>query len=246
MRRNIVLGNWKLHGTQASVTALLRALTSSWVGVHQAEVVVCPAFVHMGLATTELAYSNIALGAQDISAFEEGAYTGEISGEMLHDIGCQYTLVGHSERRKYHQESDELVAKKFEAALKSHLLPVLCIGESDQDYQAGRTFDVVGAQLDAVASRCGRQSLARAIVGYEPGWAIGTGNVATPEHAQQVHHFIRSQIGDVGMHTRIVYGGSVTAINAAGLFAQPDIDGALVGGASLKPNDFLQICRAAE
>lgn len=246
MRRNIVIGNWKLHGTHAFVSELLRTLINGWVGVHRAEVVVCPAFVHLGQAYTELVHSNIALGGQDVSAFEEGAYTGDVSAEMLHDVGCHYALVGHSERRRYHQESNELIAKKFEAAQKAHLLPILCVGETEQERTAGRTFDVVAEQLDAVISRCGLPSLARAIIGYEPVWAIGTGKVATPELAQEVHQFIRGRLGEVGEHTRIIYGGSVSAESAPKLFAQSDIDGALVGGASLKANDFLQICRAAE
>lgn len=246
MRRNIVIGNWKLHGTQAFVSELLREFVAGWVGVHQAEVVVCPALVHLSQAYTELAHSNIAVGAQDVSAFEEGAYTGEVSGEMLHDIGCQYALVGHSERRRHHQESNELVAKKFDAALKAHLLPVMCIGETEQERNEGKTFEVLTAQLNAVLDHCDSSVWARAIIGYEPVWAIGTGKVATPEIAQEVHAFIRTLLGDVGAQTRIIYGGSVTADNAAGLFAMPDIDGALVGGASLKAPNFLQICRAAE
>lgn len=246
MRRNIVIGNWKLHGSQAFTSELLGSLAKGWMGVHQAEVVVCPTFVHLGQAYAELAHSNIAVGGQDVSAYEEGAYTGEVSGEMLHDIGCQYALVGHSERRRYHQESNELVAKKFEAAQKAHIFPVLCVGETEQERAAGDTFNVVGAQIDAVTSRCGSGAWARAIVGYEPVWAIGTGNIATPELAQEVHNFIRVRLGEAGVQTRIVYGGSVNADSAPGLFAQPDIDGALVGGASLKANEFLQICRAAE
>lgn len=246
MRRNIVIGNWKLHGTQSFVTELLTPLVKGWQGVHQAEVVVCPTYVHLSQAYTELAHSNIAVGAQDVSSFEEGAYTGEVSGEMLHDIGCQYTLVGHSERRRYQQESNELLAKKFEAALKAHLLPIFCIGETEQEHASGHIYDVLAEQMDAVLTRCDNSVWARAIIGYEPVWAIGTGNVATPENVQEIHAFIRSRLGDVGAQTRIVYGGSVNASNAAGLFAMPDIDGALVGGAALKADDFLEICRAAE
>ncbi len=246
MRRNIVIGNWKLHGTQAMVGELLQSLVKGWVGVHQAEVVVCPTHVHLGQAFTELAHSNILVGAQDVSAYEEGAYTGEVSGEMLHDIGCQYTLVGHSERRRYQKESNELCAKKFEAALKAHMLPVFCIGETEQQRADGRTFEVLDAQLDAVLNRPDNSVWARAVIAYEPVWAIGTGKVATPEIAQEVHARIRSRLGDMGAQTRIVYGGSVSPDNAEGLFAMPDIDGALVGGASLKADKFLQICRAAE
>lgn len=228
------------------VGELLQSLVKGWVGVHQAEVVVCPTHVHLGQAFTELAHSNILVGAQDVSAYEEGAYTGEVSGEMLHDIGCQYTLVGHSERRRYQKESNELCAKKFEAALKAHMLPVFCIGETEQQRADGRTFEVLDAQLDAVLNRPDNSVWARAVIAYEPVWAIGTGKVATPEIAQEVHARIRSRLGDMGAQTRIVYGGSVSPDNAEGLFAMPDIDGALVGGASLKADKFLQICRAAE
>lgn len=228
------------------VGELLQSLVKGWVGVHQAEVVVCPAHVHLGQAFTELAHSNILVGAQDVSAYEEGAYTGEVSGEMLHDMGCQYTLVGHSERRRYQKEGNELCAKKFEAALKAHMLPVFCIGETEQQRADGRTFEVLDAQLDAVLNRPDNSVWARAVIAYEPVWAIGTGKVATPEIAQEVHARIRSRLGDIGAQTRIVYGGSVSPDNAEGLFAMPDIDGALVGGASLKAEKFLQICRAAE
>ncbi len=246
MRRNIVLGNWKLHGSQAFVTELLSQLCEDWVGVHHAEVVVCPPFVHLGQAYRELAHSNIVLGSQDVSAYEEGAYTGDVSAKMLHDIGCHYTLIGHSERRRYHLESDAQVVKKFIAAQQEHLLPVLCVGESEQERASGQTQEVVARQIDAVTRECGPGVWARAVIGYEPIWAIGTGNIATPEQAQEVHAFIRERLGEYGAQTRIIYGGSVTADNAGALFGMPDVDGALVGGASLKPDNFLQICRAAE
>lgn len=246
MRRKIVLGNWKLNGSQAFASTLLQRLAAGWVGAHQAEVVVCPPFVYLTQGYTELIHSNITLGGQDVSAYEEGAYTGDISGEMLHDAGCQYTLVGHSERRRYNRESNALTAKKFVAAQKAHLAPVLCVGETEQDRESGNTFKVIADQLDVVTQLCGAGAWNRAVIGYEPVWAIGTGKVASPEQAQEVHKFIRARIGEVGEQTRIVYGGSVSPTSASALFSQPDIDGALVGGASLKAKDFLQICQAAE
>ena len=246
MRRQIVIGNWKLHGNQLFVTGLLHNLASGWVGVHRAEVVVCPANVHLELAYRALAHANIGLGAQDVSHFSEGAYTGDISAEMLHDVGCHYAIVGHSERRRYHAESDAEIAKKFEAAQAARLVPILCVGESAQARESGATLEVIDRQIKAVSDVCGMENIARAIVAYEPLWAVGTGKTATPEQAQQVHQFIRAELGGAGALTRIVYGGSVNPLNARTLFSMPDIDGALVGGAALKAQDFLDICRAAE
>ena len=246
MRRQIVIGNWKLHGNQPFVSKLLRHLASGWIGVHRAEVVVCPAFVHLELAYRELAHSNIGLGAQDVSHFAEGAYTGDVSAEMLHDVGCHYVIVGHSERRRYHNETDAEIAKKFEAAQNARMVPILCVGESIEARENGVALDVIDRQIAAVAEICGKENLARAVVAYEPLWAVGTGKTATPEQAQEVHQFIRAKLGDVGVLTRIIYGGSVNPLNARTLFSMPDIDGALVGGAALKAQDFLEICRAAE
>lgn len=246
MRRQIVIGNWKLHGNQAFVTELLHSLVGGWVGVHEAEVVVCPAYVHIELAYRALAHSNIGLGAQDVSHFAEGAYTGEISAEMLHDVGCQYVMVGHSERRRHRGEANSEIAKKFEAAQNARLVPILCVGESEQARQRGVALDIIERQIRAVSDVCGAENLARAVVAYEPLWAVGTGKTATPEQAQEVHQFIRAELGSAGALTRIVYGGSVTAQNAMSLFSMPDIDGALVGGAALKAQNFLEICRAAE
>lgn len=246
MRRQIVIGNWKLNGNQLFVAELLHNLTCGWMGVHRAEVVVCPAFVHVELAYRALAHSNIGLGAQDVSHFVEGAYTGEVSAEMLHDVGCHYAIVGHSERRRYRNETDSEIAKKFEAAQNARLVPILCVGESAQARESGSTLEVIGRQIKAVYEVCGKDNLARGIVAYEPLWAVGTGKTATPEQAQEVHQFIRDQLGSAGALTRIVYGGSVNPLNARTLFSMPDIDGALVGGAALKAQDFLEICRAAE
>jgi triosephosphate isomerase (TIM) len=245
-RRQIVIGNWKLHGSIGSVTDLLQQLVSGWVGVHQAEVVVCPAHVHLLHAYNELAQSNIALGGQDVSAFDSGPYTGDVSAEMLHDAGCQYAVVGHSERRRFHCETNEQVARKVERAQAAMLVPIVCVGESFAERQAGIALEVIERQLAAVIDHCGVERLARAVVAYEPLWAVGTGVTAEPEQAQEVHAHIRAMLGSVGLLTRIVYGGSVKSTNAKALFAQPDIDGALVGGASLIAQEFLDICQAAE
>ncbi len=246
MRRQIVIGNWKLHGSQSIVSRLLHELVRGWVGVHKAEVVVCPAFAHLSQAYTELIRSNIALGAQDVSRFASGAYTGDVSAEMLHDLGCRYVIVGHSERRRYHAESDEEVARKFEAAQSARLVPVLCVGESSDARQRGEALQVIGRQIRAVIDYCGPGSLSRAVVAYEPLWAVGSGVHATPEQAAEVHQFIRRELGAAGGMTRIVYGGSVNPVNAQDFFSEPDIDGVLVGAAALVARDFLQICRAAE
>lgn len=246
MRRQIVIGNWKLHGNQLYVTDLLQKLVKSWVGVHRAEVVVCPAFVHVDMAYRLLAHSNIGLGAQDVSYFAEGAYTGDISAQMLHDLGCQYVIVGHSERRRYHAESNEIAARKFAAVQAARLRPILCVGETAEERSRGAAIEVIDKQIRAVADRCGQEHLARAIIAYEPLWAVGSGKVASPEQAQEVHQFIRSELGQFGNLTRIVYGGSVSPLNAKAMFAMPDIDGALVGAAALKARDFIEICQAAE
>lgn len=246
MRRQIVIGNWKLHGTQLYVTDLLQNLVRAWVGVHQAEVVVCPSFVHVDMAYRLLSHSNVGLGAQDASIFTEGAYTGDVSAEMLHDLGCQYVIVGHSERRRYHGETNEIVAKKFAAAQSARLIPILCVGETAEERSKGIAIEVIDRQIRAVADQCGREQLARGIIAYEPLWAVGSGKIASPEQAQEVHRYIRSELGEYGRLTRIVYGGSVTPLNAKDMFAMPDIDGALVGGAALKARDFIEVCQAAE
>ncbi len=246
IRRQIVIGNWKLNGTISSVTDLLQDLVSGWLGVHQAEVVVCPAQVHLLHAYNELARSNIALGAQDVSEFEGGAYTGDVSADMLHDLGCHYVIVGHSERRRFHLESNDQVARKVDRAQAARLVPIVCVGESLAERESGVTLSVIERQLRAVIDYCGADQLARAIVAYEPLWAVGTGVTAQPEQAQEVHAYIRGLLGASGHLTRIVYGGSVKPNNAKALFAMPDIDGALVGGASLSAKEFLEICQAAE
>lgn len=246
-RRPLVIANWKLNGTSAFVGELLEGITNQWIGVHQAEVVICPAFVHLEQAGSgHLAHSNIALGAQDCSQFKEGAYTGDVSAEMLHDLSCQYVIVGHSERRRFHRETDAQIARKFDLAQQALITPILCVGESAQERESGNTLTVIERQVKAVIDHCSQEKLARCVIAYEPLWAVGTGVTATPDQAQQVHAFIRQLLGTMGHSVRIVYGGSVKPANAEALFSQPDIDGALIGGAALKAGDFIEICKAAE
>lgn len=246
MRRPIVVGNWKMNADLGSCSQLLRELAQGWSGVHKAEVAVCPPFPYLAKTSELLENSNIAYGAQDVCEHQAGAYTGQVSSDMLLEFGCKYVIVGHSERREYNGESSETVAKKFKAAFESGLVPILCIGESLAQRESGKTFDVIASQLHAVIEQCGLGGVARGVIAYEPIWAIGTGKSATPEMAQEVHAYIREVLGPEGEHTALLYGGSVKPETAGALFEQTDIDGALVGGASLKASDFLSICRAAE
>lgn len=246
MRRPLVVGNWKMNGTKRSVAGLLDGLLARWHGMHQAEVAVCSAFVHLGQLGRQLQESNIQIGAQDVSQYGDGAYTGDISAAMLSDMFCDYVIVGHSERREYHRETDDIVAEKFAVAQDAKLTPILCVGESLAERDAGKALDVIGRQIDAVVERVGLDQLTRAVIAYEPIWAIGTGRTATPEQAEEVHAFIREKLGDTGSTTRILYGGSVKPNNAAELFGQKNIDGGLVGGASLNTDDFIEICLAAD
>jgi triosephosphate isomerase len=246
MRKKLVAGNWKMHGSLAENAALLSALKSSLAGL---EAVVCVPFPYLAQVQSELAGSSIAWGAQNLSEHAKGAYTGEVSASMLRDFGCRYVIVGHSERRSLYGESDHQVAAKYVAAQAGGLTPILCVGESLEEREAGITEQVVARQLDAVISTAGVGSLANAIIAYEPVWAIGTGRTATPEQAQAVHAFIRGKIAalDPAIADALIiqYGGSVKAANAPELLAQPDIDGGLIGGASLIPEEFTAICRAA-
>lgn len=246
MRRPLVIGNWKLHGTHATVSRLLRELVAGWQGVHRAEVVVCPAHAHIALAYTLLHKSNIIVGAQDVSGFDKGAYTGEVSATMLQDLGCHYAIVGHSERRRHLRETDAVAARKFDAARRVGLVPIFCVGESREVRERGETLDFIASQLRAVTDLAGCADVARAVIAYEPLWAVGTGQTATPDEAAEVHRFIRDQLGSAGTNTRVVYGGSINPGNAGQFFAKPDIDGVLVGQAALKGSDFLQICQIAE
>lgn len=246
MRRPIVVGNWKMNGDSAFTRDILSSLAEKWAGVHNAEVAVCPAYPYLSLTANILEQTNIAWGAQDISIEQSGAYTGEVSASMLVDCGCKFAIVGHSERRQYHAESSELVAKKFKVAADNGIVPILCVGESLEDREADKTFDVVGSQLLKVVEHCGLDVVAKGIIAYEPVWAIGTGKSATPQIAQDVHSYIREVLGPEGDQIKILYGGSVKPDSAEALFKQKDIDGALVGGASLKVDDFVDICKAAE
>lgn len=247
MRRKLVAGNWKMHGSLADNDALLTAVLAGMAGV-KAEVAVCVPYPYLAQAQARLAGSAIAWGAQNMSQHGKGAYTGEVSAAMLNDFGCKYVIVGHSERRAIYGESDQVVADKYAAAQAAGLTPILCVGETLNEREECITEQVVGRQLDAVIEKCGVASLARAVVAYEPVWAIGTGVTATPDQAQSVHAFIRGKIraldAAIADHLVIQYGGSVKGANAAELFAQPDIDGGLIGGASLAADDFLAICRA--
>ncbi len=250
MRRSLVAGNWKMNGNRAESAALLEAVKRGVSTASHAEVVVCPPFVLIPLTAEKLAGSPVAWGGQTLSAHKSGAYTGEISGLMLSDYGCTYVIVGHSERRALYGETDALVAEKFAAAQTAGLIPILCVGETLVEREANQTEAVVARQLEAVLDKHGIASLKNAVVAYEPVWAIGTGKTATPAQAQDVHRFIRAKLAGkdkvVAESLRILYGGSMKGSNAKELMAQSDIDGGLIGGASLQAEEFLTICRAAD
>jgi triosephosphate isomerase len=237
-----------MHGDRARSAELVDGIIAGLDGAAGAQVVVCPPSPLIAHVATRIAGAPVGVGAQNLSEHDEGAYTGEVSGAMLADAGCTYCIVGHSERRALYGESSELVADKFRAALRHGLTPILCVGETLEERDSGSMESVIAGQLDAVLNRAGGEELAGSIVAYEPVWAIGTGRTATPEQAQEAHHFIRSRVASsepgVAEGLRILYGGSVKPDNAAGLFAQPDIDGGLIGGASLKADQFLAICAA--
>jgi triosephosphate isomerase len=247
MRRKLVAGNWKMHGSLAENEALLSGILAG-MGNVKAGVAVCVPYPYLAQVQAKLAGSAIAWGTQNMSQHARGAYTGEVSAAMLKDFGCTYVIVGHSERRALYGESDEVVAEKFAAAQSAGLTPILCVGETLDERESGITEAVVGRQLDAVIAKSGVAALARAVVAYEPVWAIGTGKTATPEQAQAVHAFIRGKVraldAAVADGLIIQYGGSMKPNNAADLLSQPDIDGGLIGGASLNAEEFLAICRA--
>ena len=245
IRRKLVVGNWKMHGTHAANEALLEGLKSA--GPLPCDTAVCTPFPYLAQAAERLARSAIAWGAQDCSVHEQGAYTGEVSVAMLADFGCRYVIVGHSERRALHAESDQLVADKAQAALAKGVTPIVCVGETLAQRDAGETEDVVKRQLSAVIHTLAH-CVGEMVVAYEPVWAIGTGRTASPEQAQAVHALLRAQLAAAtprAAQMKLLYGGSVKPDNAATLFTQADIDGGLIGGASLKAADFLAICRAA-
>ena len=249
MRRPIVAGNWKMHGSRAENARLIEALTSQYPANTSAQCIVCPPAVFLQDVGRLLRDSPIELGAQTVCAEAQGAYTGEISASMLKDVGCTYVIVGHSERRSLYGEDDVLVARKFGAAQSKGLIPILCVGEQLAERECGKTEEIVARQLDAVLELGGAGAFANAVIAYEPCWAIGTGRNATTEQAQEVHAFIRGRIASrdakIAGEARILYGGSVKAGNAAELFAKPDVDGGLIGGASLKAEEFLAILTAA-
>ncbi|KQW43697.1 MULTISPECIES: triose-phosphate isomerase [unclassified Roseateles] len=245
MRKKLVVGNWKMHGSRAANAQLLAGLKEA--GPWNADVAVCVPYPYIAETALALTGNAIVYGAQDCSSHEQGAYTGEVSSAMLADVGCRYAIVGHSERRAYHAESDQLVADKAKAALAHGVTPIVCVGETRAEREAGQTEAVVKRQLAAVIHTLGH-CCGEMVVAYEPVWAIGTGLTATPAEAQTVHAVLRAQLHaatDRSGVMRILYGGSVKADNAAELFSQPDIDGGLIGGASLKVADFAAICLAA-
>lgn len=250
MRKKRVAGNWKMHGDVAENRMLLDALVAEFGQARDVGCIVCAPFPYLAQVQSVLSGSGLAWGAQNVSQYAKGAYTGEVSAHMLLDFGCSHVIVGHSERRALYGETDAIVAAKFAAALSAGLTPILCVGETLEQRDAGVTEAVIGSQLDAVLAAAGVEGMGRAIIAYEPIWAIGTGKTASPAQAQAVHAFIRGKFAaldeDMAAALVIQYGGSVKPANAAELFAQPDIDGGLIGGASLVAEEFIAICRAAQ
>lgn len=248
MRRKIVAGNWKLHGSRQFATDLVSDVVAN-LPKDGVEVVILPPLPYLGELVNDFEGRAVAFGSQDVSSNEKGAYTGEVSAAMLAEVGARYGLVGHSERRQYHHESSELVARKFAAAIHAGLIPVLCVGETLEQREAGQTEAVIASQLAPVLDLVGPAGFQHAVVAYEPVWAIGTGKTASKEQAQEVHAFIRGEVAKrdarIADSLPILYGGSVKPDNAGELFAQPDVDGGLVGGASLVAADFLAIVEAA-
>jgi triosephosphate isomerase len=248
MRQTLVAGNWKLNGSLQSVKELISGIKAGAGDAGSTQIAVCPPFVYIPLVSELLAGSGIAWGSQNVSDQESGAFTGEVSGPMLKDFGCRYAIVGHSERRALYAEDDDFTARKFAAARRFGLIPILCVGETLEEREQGITEQVVERQLDAVINLEGISALGDAVIAYEPVWAIGTGKTASPEQAQEVHAFIRTKLAGldeaVASGVQILYGGSVKGSNAAELFAMSDIDGGLIGGASLNADEFLAICKA--
>jgi len=248
MRQILVAGNWKLNGSLDSIKQLVAGISAGAGDTGDTQIAVCPPFVYIPLVSNLLADSKVAVGSQDISDHESGAFTGEISGAMLSDFSCTYAIVGHSERRALYAEDDDFTARKFAAARKAGLTPILCVGETLEEREQGITEGVVSRQLDAVIRLEGIAAIGEAVIAYEPVWAIGTGKTASPQQAQDVHAFIRAKLADfdktVADKVQILYGGSVKGSNAKELFSMQDIDGGLIGGASLAADDFLAICMA--
>jgi triosephosphate isomerase (TIM) len=250
MRIPLVAGNWKMHGGLSDNAALLGAVIAGSKGLQRAQVAVCVPYPYLAQAQQSLGGTRVSWGAQNVSQHAKGAFTGEVSAAMLSEFACSYAIVGHSERRALFGEDSGTVALKFKAASDAGLTPILCLGETLQQREAGDTERVVDAQLSAVTSLLSWKALAKAVIAYEPVWAIGTGKTATPDQAQAVHSYLRKRIAaedaEVAGNLRLLYGGSVKAANAAELFAMPDIDGGLIGGASLDATEFNAICTAAD
>ncbi|HZF17095.1 MAG TPA: triose-phosphate isomerase [Steroidobacteraceae bacterium] len=249
MRKPLVAGNWKMHGSRAENTALLAAILQGLSGDGGVEVAVFPPVVYLADVVRAVKDTPVAVGAQNVCAEPVGAFTGEVAAAMLRDVGCKYVILGHSERRQIYREDDALVARKFLAVQQQKMIPILCVGETLDEREKAETEAVVARQLDAVLGLAGIAAFAQVVIAYEPVWAIGTGKNATPEQAQAVHAFIRGRLArqdaKIAAAIRILYGGSVKAANAGEIFAMPDVDGGLVGGASLKGEEFMRICAAA-
>jgi triosephosphate isomerase (TIM) len=248
-RQPLVAANWKMNGTLGSIRPLVEAIKNGLVDDDRTLVVICAPYIYLPELQVLLQGSRLKLGAQNVSQSDSGAYTGEISVAMLQDYNCQYVIVGHSERRNLYQESDHLVAEKFVKVSKAGLIPILCLGELLQERESGTTDEVIARQLDEVIKLAGIEQFKNAVIAYEPVWAIGTGLTASPEQAEEVHGFIRLQLArhndEIADNIKILYGGSVKADNAGELFSRADIDGGLIGGASLNAQEFLKICESA-
>ena len=250
MRRPLVAGNWKMNGDSASAVDLVNGIVNGSSDVSNAEILVCPPYILIPRAADALNGSDaVTIGAQDLDINASGAFTGQISAAMLLDAGCKYVIVGHSERRAIYGESDQNVADKFKVAQDAGLIPILCVGETLEERESNNTESVVARQIQAVIDLVGIEKFDQAVIAYEPVWAIGTGKTATPEMAQEVHKFIRDMLsalnGDISNNLRLLYGGSMNAANAEALIGMADIDGGLIGGASLQAESFLAICKAA-
>jgi triosephosphate isomerase len=256
VRKPLVAGNWKMNGSTATNQQLLDGILTQADSFKSVDVALFPPAVYLQQVQQALKGSHLSWGTQNLSQFRQGAYTGEISAVMLKDFGCRYVLIGHSERRCLYAELDldqlvldHIIAEKYEMAISEGVTPIVCIGESPQEHARGETEEVIGRLLDIIIERLGVKALSQAVLAYEPVWAIGTGNSATPEWAQEVHSFMRQRIAkhdiDTANNVQILYGGSVKGDNARPLFTMPDIDGGLIGGASLDANEFVTICKAA-
>ncbi len=248
MRQTIVAGNWKMNASKESVNTLVLGILEGLPGVKNSKVIVCAPFPYLSQVEALATHSQLNLGAQDLNVNASGAFTGEVSADMIKDFGVKYVVVGHSERRSLYGETDEIVADKVQVALDNELTPLFCIGELLEERESGKTEVVVARQINAVIAKVGIKAFKNIIIAYEPVWAIGTGVTATPQQAQDTHAFIRSLLAendaDIAQSTPILYGGSMNSANAEELIACEDIDGGLIGGASLKPEDFLSICKA--